>query len=81
MIAIQISYINYIQCVCGPVWRLVCSQIFRNECHFRAANLGPVIRSIFFYCFIQIYTLQNMKQRYGVLLAHLIYSGTYGQNY
>ena len=35
----------------------------------------------FFYCFIQIYTLQNMKQLHGVLLAHLIYSGNYGQNY
>ena len=43
-------------------------------------NLGPVIRSIF-YCFIQIYTHQNMKQLYGVLLAHLIYLGNYGQNY
>ena len=34
----------------------------------------------FFYCFIQIYTLQNIKQLYGVLIAHLIYSGNYGQN-
>ena len=42
-------------------------------------NLGPIIRLIF-YCFIQIYTLKNMKQFYGVLLANLIYSGNYGQN-
>ena len=33
-----------------------------------------------FYCFIQIYTLQNMKQLYGALLTHQIYSGNYGQN-
>ena len=30
-------------------------------------NLGPVIRSIFFYCLIQIYTLQNIKQLYEYL--------------
>ena len=42
---------------------------------------GPRYQGDFFYCFIQIYTPQNMKQLYGVLLAHLIYPGNYRQNH
>ena len=44
-----------------------------------APQFGPHYEVHFFYCFLQIYTPQNMKLRYGVLLAHLIYSGNYGQ--
>ena len=35
-------------------------------------TIGVRYQVIFFYCFTQIYALQNMKQLYGVLSTHLI---------
>ena len=50
-------------------------------CPLPRPPIWALLSGRFFYCFIQIFSLQNMKQLHGEILAHLIYLENYGQNY
>ena len=69
-----ITFIDYSQCVCKRAWRQVCSQIFRNVCHFRifrqhAASIYGFVRQFCFVCRKKIYATskQGRRLRFGML--------------